>query len=393
MWLTDCTLLDVRTGAGRAGVSVSVEGASIGEVRRGDPPDGADVIELAGATLMPGLISCHTHLSIVFPLSETDEQENPALTAFRAAQRAKDALAAGVTTVRCVHEQHAVDLILRDAMRHEWFAGPRIVGAGRAVSTPDGHGKGTGCVYAEGEAAFFDRAAEQLEAGADHVKIFISGGLARSDEEDLDASEMTAQEMRGAVRAAQRYGKYVVAHSGAPRAIQMALAQGVRSFEHVYLLDAPTAGLVAGHGAFITPTLCVTHSPDFKRANRFPSASIEKSAQIAGRHMQSIRYAVEAGVTLVNGTDFPPGAPIGGGSTVVAREMSLMAQAGLSPLGVIQAATVNAARLCGLADVTGVVEAGLAADLIAVAGDPTADLRLLGQPTFVMARGRVAKCR
>lgn len=392
MWLTDCTLLDVRTGDAQPGMSLNVGGSSIAEVRHGDPPDGAEAIDLGGATLMPGLISCHTHLSIVFPLAETDEQENPALTAFRAAQRAKDALAAGVTTVRCVHEQHAVDLVLRDAMQQEWFVGPRIVGAGQAVSTPEGHGKGVGCVYAEGEAAFFDRAAEQLEAGADHIKIFISGGLARSDEEDLDASEMTAEEMRGAVRAAEHYGKYVVAHSGAPRAIQMALEQGVRSFEHVYLLDPPTAALVAERGAFITPTLCVTHSPDFKRANRFPTASIEKSAQIADRHMDSIRYAIEAGVTLVNGTDFPPGAPIDGDATVVVREMSLMAQAGLSALGVIQAATVNAAKLCGLDGVTGVIAPGMAADLIAVPGDPTADLRLLGQPTFVMAQGRVAKC-
>jgi imidazolonepropionase-like amidohydrolase len=136
MWLTDCTLLDVRTGDAQPGMSLNVEGSSIAEVRHGDPPDGAEAIDLGGATLMPGLISCHTHLSIVFPLAETDEQENPALTAFRAAQRAKDALAAGVTTVRCVHEQHAVDLVLRDAMQQEWFVGPRIVGAGQAVSTP-----------------------------------------------------------------------------------------------------------------------------------------------------------------------------------------------------------------------------------------------------------------
>jgi imidazolonepropionase-like amidohydrolase len=391
MWLANGAVLDVRTGEIRTASSVRVEGNRIVEIRAGDPPDGAVATDLAGATLLPGLISCHTHLSIVFPLSDTDEQENPALTAFRAAQRARDALAAGVTTVRCVHEQHAVDLVLRDAMRHEWFTGPRIVGAGRAVSTPNGHGKGQGCAYASGEQEFFDRAAEQLAAGADHVKIFISGGLARSDEEDLSAPEMTAMEMRGAVRAARRHGKYVVAHSGAARAIQVALEQGVRSFEHVYLLDEPTAALLAEHEAFVTPTLCVTHSPEWKRANNFPAASIAKSAEIADRHMQSIRYAVAAGVRLVNGTDFPPGAAFGD-STVVAHEMNLMVQAGLTPLGAIRAATINAAQLCGLAAVTGEIAVGLDADLIAVRGDPTADVALLGHPVLVMAQGKVVSC-
>ena len=116
-----------------------------------------EVVDVAGRWLLPGLISCHTHLSIVFPFSATDEAENPAITAYRSATRASEALRAGITTIRCVHEQNRADLLLRTAVRRGWFAAPRILGAGRAVSTPGGHGQGSACAYATGEREFYPR--------------------------------------------------------------------------------------------------------------------------------------------------------------------------------------------------------------------------------------------
>ena len=119
------------------------------------PPGRSDVLDLEGAYVLPGLISCHSHLSMVFPFSAIDVDESPAVTAFRSATRAAEALAAGITTLRCVNEQNRVDLWLRQSWRRGWIEAPRIFGAGRAVTTPTGHGIGSACVVAEGEEEFY----------------------------------------------------------------------------------------------------------------------------------------------------------------------------------------------------------------------------------------------
>ena len=230
MWFVNAHLLDVLTGDVLP--ERAVETAPDGTVAqlaaahpRGLPED--DVVDVADRWLLPGLISCHTHLSVVFPFSDTDEDENPAITAYRSAARASDALRAGITTIRCVHEQNRADLLLRTAAQRGWFAAPRILGAGRAISTRGGHGQGAACGYATGEQEFYKAALAELVAGADHVKIFINGGLASAGEH-YERPEMTDGEIRGAVRAAGEHDTYVVAHSGESAAIRQALAQGVR---------------------------------------------------------------------------------------------------------------------------------------------------------------------
>jgi len=351
-------------------------------------PD-AEVVDVAGRWLLPGLISCHTHLSVVFPFSATDEAENPAVTAFRSATRASEALRAGVTTIRCVHEQNRADLLLRTAVRHGWFAAPRIIGAGRAVSTRGGHGQGSACAYASGEQEFYQAALAELAAGADHVKIFINGGLAGRDEH-YEQPEMTDGEIRGAVRAAAEHDTYVVAHSGEPTAIRQALAQGVRCFEHAYRLDDETAALLARPGIFVTPTLCVTRSESWMRERGFEEHSIRNALAAADEHLNSIQRAIRAGVTLVNGTDYPPGDPVGGIPAAV-HELLLMAGAGLSPLLSLQSVSVNAATLLGIGDRVGQIRPGYAGDFVAVAADPLRDLDALRAISLVVQGGPVVR--
>jgi imidazolonepropionase-like amidohydrolase len=392
MWFVNAHVVDVLTGdrMRHRAVETAADGTIV-QVTAATPPGlpEAEVVDVAGRWLLPGLISCHTHLSIVFPFSATDEAENPALTAYRAATRASQALHAGITTIRCVHEQNRADLLLRTAVRHGWCTAPRILGAGRAISTKDGHGQGAACVYATGEREFYEAALAELAAGADHVKIFINSGLARAGEH-YEHPEMTDGEIRGAVRAAAEHDTYVVAHSGEPTAIRQALAQGVRCFEHAYRLDRATAALLARPGIFLTPTLCVTRSETWMRANGFEEHSIRNAQGAADDHLASVQNAIKAGVTLVNGTDIPPGDLVDGTPAAV-HELLLMADAGLSPLLSLQSASVHAAALLGIGDHVGQIRPGYAADFAAVAADPLDDLAALRTISLVMQGGRVVR--
>ena len=278
---------------------------------------------------------------------------------------------------------------LETAVRRGWFTAPRIIGAGRAVSTRGGHGQGSACAYATGEQEFYQAALAELAAGADHVKIFINGGLAGRDEH-YEQPEMTDGEIRGAVRAAAEHDTYVVAHSGEPTAIRQALAQGVRCFEHAYRLDDETAALLARPGIFVTPTLCVTRSESWMRERGFEEHSIRNALAAADEHLTSIQRAIRAGVTLVNGTDYPPGDPVGGIPAAV-HELLLMAGAGLSPLLSLQSVSVNAATLLGIGDRVGQIRPGYEADFVAVAADPLDDLAALRTISLVVQGGRVVR--
>ncbi|MEV7012601.1 amidohydrolase family protein [Streptosporangium sp. NPDC051022] len=389
MWLTNCNVVDVESGTVLRGRSVEMERGIITEIASAGPPPGAAVHDLGGRYLMPGFISCHTHLSVVYPFSATDEAENPAITAYRSAVRAQDALRSGVTTMRCVHEQNRADLMLREAAAHGWIDAPRIFGAGRAISRPNGHGKGADCAYATGAAEFGAAAREELRAGADHLKIFITGGLAHEGE-DFGEPEMTDEEIRATVEAAHEHDSYVAAHAGAWQAIRQALAQGVRSFEHAYDLDEETARRMLEAGAFLTPTLCVTRSESWMRAKGFEEFSIRNALDAADRHLASIRTAVRTGVPIVAGTDYPPGDDVDGVSAHV-HEMLLLATAGLSNLDVLRSASLTAARLVGAETFLGQVAPGYAADVVALRDNPLEDLEALRDVSFVGSGGRIIR--
>lgn len=387
MWFGNAHIVDTLTGEVHRGRAV--ETAPDGTIAQIAAKAPAGAYDLGGRWLIPGLISCHTHLSVVFPFRDTDEAEDPALTAYRSLTRATEALQAGITTIRCVHEQNRADLLLRTAIARGWCAGPRILGAGRAISTPNGHGQGAGCAYASGEQGFYQAALAELASGADHVKIFINGGLAHAGEH-YENAEMTDAEIRGAVRAAESYSTYVVAHSGSPGAIRQALAEGVRCFEHAYRLDDETAALLARPDVFMTPTLCVTHTERWMRDKGFEEHSIRNAQAAAADHLASVQRAIKAGVTLVNGTDYPPGDLVDG-VPVAVHEVLLMSRAGLSPLLALQSVSVNAARLLGIGGHVGQLRPGYAADFVALAANPLDDISALTTIDLVVQAGRVIK--
>jgi imidazolonepropionase-like amidohydrolase len=393
MWLTNCQLVDVETGSVRPSASVEIQGDRITSVRTGaagQPDPAAGRYDLGGRFLLPGIISCHTHLSVVYPFDATDEQESAGLSTMRAAARARDALLAGITTIRCVHEQNRADLLLRQSAREGWLQAPRIFGAGQAISATGGHGWGMGCSYADGPEQFLAAARAELAAGADHIKVFITGGLAHAGEVLTGGMQITAAEVGGAVRAASEKATYVVAHAANSAAIREALQAGVRSFEHAYELDDETARAIAAQGAFLTPTLCVTRMPQWMREHSFTADQVERAMAVGPQHLDSIKRATDAGVTLINGTDYPPGEP--GDCTVVGvRELEFMAEAGLDPAAALRTVTVNPARLLQAEAELGQVREGFLADLIAVDADPTRSVSALRGVSFVLAAGSVVR--
>jgi imidazolonepropionase-like amidohydrolase len=382
--LKNCRVIDIRKGKVREGSLTIEDGRISARKRRG----GADqTIDVQGCFVFPGLITCHTHLSIVFPFHETDEKESPAITALRCARRAMDCLEAGITTIRTVSEHHRADIHLRTMVEKGWAKAPRIFSAGMGISTTGGHGAGFGTLLADGPDEFRKCVRQEFAAGAQHIKIFISGGIAKRGE-SFDESQMIFEEVRAAVQAAKSRGSYVCAHSSGPAAISEAVGAGVLSFEHGYHLDKTVARSMKQAGCYLIPTLSVTRSPNWMKDHGFEQLTIDKAISAGSDHLESIRTAVKEGVKIVNGTDVPPGDKEVGMPMVV-KEMEHMMAAGLSPLEVLKASTTVPAELIGAKQQLGVLEPGYYADLLVVKDNPLRDVSALGKPLLVMKDGEV----
>lgn len=384
--LKNCRVINVETGAVAEG-ALRVDEGLIAGIEAWSHTAGADVLDMDGAYILPGLISCHTHLSIVFPFSESDPDENPAVTAYRCYSRARDALRAGVTTVRTVGEINRADIALRGAIARGWLRGPRILSAGLGVSVTGGHGHGF-TALADGADEVLKRCRTDLHAGADHIKIFLTGGIAHQ-KESFSEAQMVDREIEAAVQVARSKGTYVCAHVGDSRAMEGGLRAGVSCFEHAYNLEADTARAIRDAGGYIVPTLGVTRSVDWMERNGFESWTICKAASAGSDHLESIRTAVRAGVTLVNGTDIPPG-DVDDGAPIVVRELEHCSAAGLDPLQVLQTATLNASRLIRRPDL-GTLRPGCKADLIAVPANPLHGLAAMRDIFFVMQGGMIVR--
>ena len=388
MILKNCRILDVESGA-ITEAAITVANDEIVSIDRVVGQDGGlQVIDMQGAYVLPGLISCHTHLTIVFPFHLSDPDEDAAISAYRAYRRGQDALQAGVTTVRTVGELNRADIALRKSIAAGWVNGPRIFSAGLGVSVTGGHGHGF-TAEADGADDFRKKCREDLLAGANHIKIFMTGGIAHKDE-TFSESQMSDEEIRATVEVANSKGTYVCAHVGDSEPIMKGVKAGVRSFEHTYNLDLSTvATAIKEAGGYIVPTLGVTRSRDWMRRHGFEEWTICKAVSAAGDHLESIRTAVKAGVTLVNGTDIPPG-DTDDGAPIVIREMEHCLEAGLNPLQVIQTATVNAASLINNNQL-GVIKPGAKADFIASVRNPMEEISHLREIFFVMQAGTVIR--
>jgi len=397
-------LLDRPGRAPRTRASILVRGGRIEAVVDGFAavPEGGTLIDLSDRFVLPGLIDSHVHLTtdragVEGQLAEMTE--SVPLRAYEAAMNARKTLDAGFTTVRNLGSDDGITLGLRDAVNRGWAIGPRIVDAGTAISATAGHmdptlglrdefhddllRSGSTCDGADDCRRAVRR---QIARGVDVIKIATTGGVNSRIGLGLGA-QMFEDEVRAIVETAHLYGRKVSVHAHGADGISLALRAGADSIEHGTLLDDEGIRLFRQTRAYYVPTLSTVNGyVERLRAN--PNAyigevreKIEWRISVTG---QALARAFPAGVRIAFGTD--AGVSMHGRN---ADEFLLMVQHGMTAMAAIQAATVNAADLLGLSAQIGSIEPGKSADIVAVRGDPLADVGLLRRVSFVMARGRV----
>jgi imidazolonepropionase-like amidohydrolase len=363
-----------------------------------DPPTGAQLIDLKEKFVLPGLIDCHVHLTAQLDSDyrlRLVEDSDPKV-ALDAAQRAQMTLAAGFTTVRDVGARTPeVIYALRAAIAEGKVPGPRILCVGAILSPTGGHGQTYGyrpdvcaCIQSnigvcDGIDACRRAVRAQVAQGADAIKFVATGGVLSNLRAGVD-QQFTDDEIRTIIETAHRLGRRVSAHAHGTAGINAALAAGVDSIEHGSFLDDTSIKLFLERGAFHTPTIIagMTVLEMAQRGGTLTPAQAEK-ALVVGEHIkQALARSYRAGVRITFGTDMGVG-PHGQNG----REFALMVEAGMTSTDAIKAATAEAAELLDIADVAGSLIPGKSADIIAVDGDPLADVTELERVTFVMARG------
>ena len=383
---------------------VSVHDGFVGADALAEVPDDARVIDQRQRFVLPGLIDAHVHLTSDLGGQEaliSEFTNDVADHAYEAALNARKTLAAGFTTVRNLGDGDYITLSLRDAIAAGKLPGPRILDAGRTISATAGHadpGLGLnesvrelamrGRVMCDGVESCRRAVREQVARGVDVIKITTTGGVNSRIGAGLGV-QLFDDEVKTLVDTATMYGKKVAVHAHGNDGILVALKHGAASVEHGTLMDRDSIALFKQHGAYYVPTLSTVNGYKARLAANPAAYTGEVLKKIRWRidiTGKSLRAAHAAGVKIAFGTD--AGVSKHGRN---ADEFELMVEHGMSPAEAIHAATVNGADLLGLANEIGRLAPGYAADLIAVDGDPLADVTALEDVDWVMKGGAVVE--
>jgi imidazolonepropionase-like amidohydrolase len=394
----DVDALEVRPDA-----HVVVEGERIAAVGGAEVPDGATVLDLGDVTLLPGLMDMELNMLMGGPSGgnpRSDVQDDPAFKTLRAIVNCRTTLLAGFTTARNLGlfvrtGGVLLDVALSRAIDNGWVDGPRLVPAGHAITPTGGHldptmfqRLGPGIMPLSVEEGIANGIPEvrkavryQLKYGARVIKISASGGV-MSHSGLAGAQQYSDEELEAIVDEAHRAGIRVAAHAHGDAGIRACIRAGVDCIEHGSLASDDTIQLMVDHGTFLVPTSYLSEGLDISRAAPELQA---KAAEVFPKARAMLGKAINAGVKIACGTD-APAIPHGEN----AKELWAMVDRGMTPAEALRAATVTSAELIEAED-RGRIAEGLLADLVAVPGDPTADITLTQDVRFVMKGGRVYK--
>lgn len=348
----------------------------------------AERYDCSGMTMLPGLIDCHANI-VGLITSEQQYGLTPktiASSTLRGVHEGKNCIDHGVTTIRVDTAGHHGTYSLRDAFDNGSFPGPHMIVPGRAICTSCGHGWNFGNHVADGPWEVRKAVREEILAGADWIKLMITGGAGTSTER-MEDQQMCRAEIEAGVDEAHARGKKCFAHLTVPKAIREAVDAGIDSVEHGILMDEATAHYVAQKGAYLVPTLGVYRRlVDRGEKGLVPDYMYKKSLAVVERHAQAFRYALAAGIRIAAGTDsgqdwFPLGSSL-------LREIEIMTQEGMSNAEALKSATSNAAELLERPYI-GRVRSGMCADLLIVEGNPLKNISDLRRTRYVLKDGNI----
>jgi imidazolonepropionase-like amidohydrolase len=391
-------VLDVKSGKLLSNQTIVIEDGkivSVGASANAKPPADAVRIELPDATVLPGLIDAHTHLTMDPKFGYEELGVSVPREALTGAKNARVTLQAGFTTVRNVGASGFTDVALRDAINSGDVPGPRMLVSGPPLSITGGHADNnllpfeyhaTSDGVADGVDGVRHMVRQDIKYGADLIKFMASGGVL-SKGDNPQASQYTLEELKAIVEEAHRLGRKVAAHAHGAQAILWASEAGVDSIEHGSYIDDAAIAEMKKNGTYLVPTLYLGDwFLENAEKNHVPDFLLAKAKAVMPAARQNIAHAFASGVKVAFGTDaavYPHG--------MNAHEFAVMVKLGLTPLQAIQAATINAADLLGWPGKVGSLDQGAWADVIAVDGDPLKDVTILEHVKFVMKGGEVVR--
>lgn len=346
-------------------------------------PADVEIIDLSNYYLLPGLIDCHTHLSINPEKgNQLAQMRMPATNnILRSIPNIYKCINSGVTTMRVMGEEYYIDIDVREAIERGLIYGPRLLVSGIGLVASNGHG--VAHTTTDGREEVRKLARQNLARGADLIKMFMTGGVS-SEGSSLDFCGYTAKEVAVAVEEATRAGKYVAAHAHGGRGLDLCIQEGVRTLEHAAFTDEKQLEQIIEKDLWIVGTFSILFHPEGIEKNDFSSPIIrDKVLKARKKVAENFNMIIESGANLVVGTDSMHGK--------IAYELECLGRFGAGNIQAIQAVTKNAARACQIEDKLGTLEKGKLADFIALRENPLDDLKNMETVEHVYKGGKEVK--